>query len=361
MQEAVPPAPGYEARPGRWVADPSWPSPNVRTQTLELGDTGLGGSALEARSRSGEPSVRTIRGLHSTGTEGGVWCADGGAADSPLDQRPEDGGSLCYDTEPLSEPLELLGFVAAALELAADKPSALVAVRLCDLAPDGASTLIARGVLNLTHRDGHDRADPMPAAPVRVRVPMQSTAYAVPAGHRLRLAVSPTYWPWLWPSPEPVTLSVHSGRLELPVRRAGELDSRVRAFEEPVAAPAVEVEQTGAIPTRRVRRELAIGLVEVEFDWMGDSRTLFVDSGIEAGEHNVTRYRIVEGDPLSAEVECEVDVTLRRGDWDVRAEVRSSMSCDREAFAVTTDLRAYEGEQEVFTRTDSHRIARDGG
>ena len=63
-------------------------------------------------------------------------------------------------------------------------------------------------MLNLTHRDGHDRVDPIvPGVPVRVRVPMQSTSYAVPAGHALRLALSPTYWPWIWPSPEPVTLT----------------------------------------------------------------------------------------------------------------------------------------------------------
>ena len=76
------------------------------------------------------------------------------------------------------------------------------------VAPDGGSSLVARGVLNLTHREGHDRVVALvPGEPVTVRVPMQSTAYAVPAGHVLRLAVSPTYWPWAWPSPEPVTLT----------------------------------------------------------------------------------------------------------------------------------------------------------
>ena len=69
----------------------------------------------------------------------------------------------------------------------ADRPVAFAAVRLCDVAPDGSSALIARGVLNLTHRDGHDRVVPLvPGEPVSVRVPMQSTAYAIPAGHGLR-------------------------------------------------------------------------------------------------------------------------------------------------------------------------------
>ncbi len=353
MQEAVSPAGAYETRPGRWVAEPAWPSPNVQTTTLALSARGLG---------DGAPDVREIRGLQSTGIDGGVWCGDGGAADSPLDQRPEDGGSLCYDSDPLSAPLELLGFAAAVLEVASDRPYALIAVRLCDVAPDGASTLIARGVLNLTRRGGHERTDPMPAEPVMVRVQMQSTAYAVPSGHRLRLAISPTYWPWVWPSAEPVTLSVRSGgqsRLELPVR-VSDVDGVPREFGEPQAAPPIPAHETGPGPARRVRRDLATEAVEVEFAWI-DSRLQLPDSGTELGERNVTYYRIVEGDPLSARVDCEIAVTLGRGEQDVRTEVRSSMSADRERFTVTTELKAFEGAEQIFTRTDNHEIPRDGG
>ena len=79
------------------------------------------------------------------------------------------------------------------------------------------------------------------------------------------------------------------------------------------------------------------------------------------GERNVTYYRIVEGDPLSARVECEIEVTLGHGDWGVRSEVRSSMSADRERFTVTTELKAFEGTEQIFTRTDNHEIPRDGG
>lgn len=352
MQDAVSPAGAHETRPGRWVAEPSWPSPNVHLQTLALSKLGL---------VDGQAEIREIRGLQGTGIEGGVWCGDGGPADEPLDQRPDDGGSLCYDGERLAVQLELLGPAAAVLELSADQPNALVVVRLCDLAPDGSSTLIARGVLNLTHRNGHDRVEPMPAEPVQVRVRMQSTAYVVPVGHRLRLAISPTYWPWLWPSPEAATLSVHGGRLELPVRASSELDGKLRPFSEPEAAPEPASRETGGSKGRRVHRDLSSGALEVEFDWQGDSETLLVESGIRLGEHNITRYRIVEGDPLSARVDCEIAVTLGRGDWEVRSEVRSSMTCDRERFLVTTELEAFEGEQSVFTRTDRRQIPRDGG
>ncbi len=353
MQDAVSPAGAYETRPGRWVAEPAWPSPNVQTTTVALSNKGL---------RDGEPDVREIRGLQSTGIDGGVWCGDGGAADAPVDQRADDGASLCYDSEPVSAPLELLGFATAVLAVASDRPSALIAVRLCDVAPDGTSTLIARGVLNLSRRNGHDRTDSMPAEPVVVRVQMQSTAYAVPSGHRLRLAISPTYWPWVWPSPEPVTLTVHSGgqsRLELPVR-VSENDGMPPEFGEPQNSPQLPAQESGPGPARRVRRDLATGAVEVEFAWI-DSTVELPESGIKMGERNVTYYRIVEGDPLSARVDCDIEVTLGREEWGVRTEVRSSMTADRERFMVTTELKAFEGTEQIFARTDNHEIPRDGG
>jgi uncharacterized protein len=356
MQERIGPVPGCAQRPGRWVAEPSWPSPNVVVRRLALGDGVLAEQPAGARA--------SLRGLQATGAEAGVWCGDGGPADLPGDQRPDDAGSLCWDSEPLEQRLELLGKAAAVLELESDRPLALVAVRLCEVAPDGESTLIARGLLNLARRAGHDRTVALePGEPVAVRVPMQSTSYAVPAGHRLRLAVSPTYWPWAWPSPEPVTLTVVSGgesALELPVRRAGELDDRLRPFGAPEWAPPLAEETLTAGPVgRSLRRDLGTGAVETVFDWI-DARSRLEASGLELGERNVARYRIVEGDPLSASAACDVEVGLARGDWRLRVDVRSTMTCDAERYLVTTELDAYEGERRTFGRRWEHAIARDG-
>ena len=205
MQEAVAPTGSYAQRPGRWVADPTWPSPGVEPWTFTIGAKSLG----QASHVEGQSAARSVRSPQATGVDSGVWCGDGSLADFPLDQRADDGASLCWDTAPLGERVELLGNAEAELELSVDRPWGFVVVRVCDVAPDGASTMIARGVLNLSRREGHDRSVPMPVGePVRVCVRMQSTAYAVPAGHRIRLAVSNAYWPMIWPSPEPSTLTV---------------------------------------------------------------------------------------------------------------------------------------------------------
>ncbi len=338
MQEAIPPLTHYPERAGRWVAEPSWPSPNVVTRTLPL--------------PAGPP--RAIRGLQLWGLDAGVWCGDGGPADLPGDQRADDGASLTWDF-PVTERTELLGHAVAVLELEVDQPLALVAVRLCDVAPYGASTLIARDVMNLADaRKG--------TVPFLARVPMMSTSYAVPAGHTLRLAVSPTYWPWAWPSPEPVTLTVHStgeSRLELPVREAPAQELPLPQWGEPEGAAKLPAEtlHTGRLG-RVIHRDIETGATELAFDWI-DHRTKIPGSGIVLGERNRARYRLTEGDPLSAAVEVEVEVELGRGDWAVRSVVKSTMTCDRARFLVTTSLDAYEGPARVHARRWTHAIPRE--
>jgi hypothetical protein len=302
-----------------------------------------------------------VRGLQTTGIDGGVWCGDGSPADFALDQRGDDGASLCWDSDPLHDRFELLGRGAATLRVSVDRPWALVAARVCDIAPDGASTLVARGVLNLARREGHDRSVPMPIdGVVEVTVPFQSMGYAIPAGHRVRLAVSPTYWPWAWPSPDPVTLTVHGGALSLPHRGGSALDDQLTPFGAPEPGTPLASETTMMRDGgRTVRRDLATGATEVRFDWH-PSRTRILATGTEMGEENVTTYSIVEGDPLSACVRCRVVVTLDRPGWHTRTEATSTMTCERDRFTVTSALDAFDDGVRVHAATHVHHFPRDG-
>ena len=141
--------------------EPSWPSPNIGSRAWKL--------PLD------EP--RALLGVQSNGTEAGVWTAEGQSADLAGDQRPDDAVSLTFDSEPLAEPLEILGLPEATLELAVDRPVALVVVRLCDVFPDGTSALVTRGLLNLTHR-----AEPRESGGARARPPLRGAGAARPDG-----------------------------------------------------------------------------------------------------------------------------------------------------------------------------------
>ena len=95
-------------------------------------------------------------------------------------------------------------------------------------APDGTSTLITRGFLDLAQRGvwpidafGTRDATPPGVVPgewVDVAIELEATTWVLVPGHRLRLAVAGTDWPNCWPPAHPLTFSVQrdSIRLDLP-------------------------------------------------------------------------------------------------------------------------------------------------
>jgi uncharacterized protein len=358
MQEPVRPARRHDERPGRWLAEPAWPSPNVELRRLALGERELGRV-------SGSSAALAIRGSQVTGADSGPWCGWGGPSDFPGDQRGDDGRSLTFDSAPLDERIEILGFPVLHATLAADRPRALVAVRLCDVWPDGASTLITSGLLNLTHAAGHERPRALePGRGYGVAVTLRAIAYAVDVGHRLRLAISPTLWPWAWPSPEPVTLTVHvddGARLELPVRAAGRKEDPPPHFSCPEVAPTPAYEALGRAggAGRTIRHDVASGATQIVNDIAYFPPVRLTDSGLEYVERARDVYRIVEDDPLSAWTSSEREIEIARGQWCTRIETVSTLSATTDTFVVTNTLSAYEGERRVLARTWHRAIRRD--
>jgi predicted acyl esterase len=359
MQEPVTPAARQTVRPGRWVAEESWPSPNIEERRLWLGDRVLRDQADQAAPRL-QLGTDLLCGL-----DGGVWCADGSHGEGAVDQRGDDGRALSFDSGPLAERIELLGNARVELVLESDRPVAQLAARVCDVAPDGTSLLVTRGVLNLTHRDSHEHPEPLvPGEPTRVVLELDGIAEAIPAGHRLRLALSPAYWPWLWPAPELATLAVHTAEssLLLPVRPPRADDERLRPFGEPEQAPGLEEETLEPVEgSRAVTRDFASGRTELVFDWAAGGRYRLVEFGLQTGYWTKTTYSIVPGDALSAEVRCEAATELGREGWLTRAEIRSVMDADAERFRVRTELEAFENGERVRRREWTFETPRDLG
>jgi uncharacterized protein len=359
MQEPVRPAPRHVERPGRWVAEDGWPSPRIEARRLWLGDGVLGAEPDRDAGRL-EISTDLLCGLDS-----GVWCADGSKGDAAVDQRGDDGRALSFTSAPLTERIELLGNVRVELELESDRPVAQLAARLCDVAPDGTSLLVTRGVLNLTHRDSHEHPEPLDLGrPTRVALELDAIAQAIPAGHRLRLALSPAYWPWLWPAPEAATLAIHTAEssLVLPVRPPRAEDAELRPFEEPEGAAPLEVVTVRPDPGgRTLRRDFESGRTDLTFDWATGGLYRLVDAGLEAGCWASTTYSIVPADPLSAEVRCEMATELGRDGWVTRTEVRAVMDADAERFRVRTELEAFENGERMRRREWSFETPRDLG
>jgi len=366
LQESVPPQVDYVVRPGRWVTERAWPADSIQKQVYQLLV-----NSHQLAVESGQSMLPTdhsplltddliIPSVQTHGLYAGVWCPFGQPGDLASDQRIEDGLSTCFTSPPLPESQEILGFPEVTLTLSADKPNALVAVRLCDVAPNGASTLVSWGLLNLTHRTSH--AEPTPLIPrerYTVTVRLNAIGYALPAGHRWRVALAPTYWPHAWPSPEAVTLTLFAGHLSLPVRPPQPTADEQVSFLPPEVAPLMqrEVLRTDA-RNRTVQHDLRTGASTLT-DYADEGRRRLLPDGIEFDTVGNDTYTIVEGDPLSASVRCERSIQIGRGAWQTRVDGVSTMTADASKFYVTNTLDAYEGNTRVFANTWTFTVRRD--
>jgi putative CocE/NonD family hydrolase len=218
VEDWMPPAGTRAESEGRWVGEAAWPSPAIAPRRWALNAPGsLDGAA------AAEADI-LVRSPLSHGKASGEWMATGCPGELPVDQRLDDGAAQLFDTAPLAEAVEILGAPELLLDLAVDAPVAQVAVRLCDVAPDGRSTRVSYGVLNLTHRDGHEAPAALePGKRYPVRLKLNDCGHRFPAGHRIRIAVASGYWPIVWPAPTAATLTLRAGasHLDLPVRRGG--------------------------------------------------------------------------------------------------------------------------------------------
>ena len=211
VREPVVPAPDLAFHPGRWVDVEGWPPPGAR----------------RLRWRSDRSGIEQLRAEGDVGVA--AWNSCGGALPwgQPLDQRADNARSLCWDwrIDDADGPRDLLGNASVSLRVASDRAFGHVSVKLCDIGPEGASTLITRGMLDLRHRGcwpaddsgevGRDPADLGPGEWVDVTIGLEATTWRLLPGHVIRVAVAGGDWPNCWPPPGQVTLSVDAGSVEL--------------------------------------------------------------------------------------------------------------------------------------------------
>ncbi|TDF40477.1 CocE/NonD family hydrolase [Streptomyces sp. WAC05374] len=338
----TPRAAAHREPAGRWVGDDAWPSPNVTPVTYAL---------------QGPPVL--VRSPQHTGLDAGHPLPSGGDADLPSDQRAEDAHSACFDfpVPPDAAPLDILGRPRATLALSPGAPTGQVVARLCDVAPDGTSTLVTRGALDLTGAGAGARV-----------VELSATGHTFPPGHRVRLAVSSAYWPWIWPRPDGAgfTLDPGASALLLPVRRP---TTDTLAFEEPeqaeplgVTVPTTLDDTETRRPERRIVRDVARGAWRLEVDPRHEGTRVHPD-GLEVTEEALESWTITERDPLSAGARSTWTVRLHRPDlpWNVTVETRSEITCTATHFLTSDEVICKDGTEPVFHHTWERRVPRTAG
>ncbi len=147
------PEPDTDAYHGEWRAEPAWPPARLTEDRRPLDSSAASIEATVGETPTNGRDVLPIRG--DVGVTASIWCAATLPFGLPWDQRPDEAFSLVYDW-PVGEETEIMGRPRVELSVAASVPVAFVSAKLCDVAPDGRSAMVTRGILNLTHRNSDE-------------------------------------------------------------------------------------------------------------------------------------------------------------------------------------------------------------
>lgn len=355
LQDACELTPDLAFRPGRWMQTESL----TRRESMRFSFSADG--MLLEKSKTAKPGILEHPSPLTCGSQVDTWLPMGSNIDLPSEQSPDDERSLCFTSSPFEGDAAVVGNPVIHLRVASDKPCAFAFVRLCDVYPDGSSQLITRGSLNLTHRVSHEKPEALePGVFYDVDIPLKVIAQVIPAGHRLRIAISTSYWIWIWPSPELATLSIDCSESYASLPVAGNDD---RPLAVPFAEPQIaRGEAPERIPTDGYVSERAIDAATGEIVYSrktDDFKSMTTPSGITVKSEKTAVYAITEGDPLSARMETLRHETFSRSGWEVDIEVTSAMSCDADGFIIETCSKAVHDGKLVLDETHLARIPRD--
>ncbi|MFO1038637.1 MAG: CocE/NonD family hydrolase [Geminicoccaceae bacterium] len=358
MNDSARPQTLYTRREGRWIAEPGWPSDHVKVGGQYLADGGrLTGEP--------EPLSAEARVPATYGTCTPFWC-DMGAGDpeSPRDQRADDAVGLTFTGPVLEAPVEIFGQPRVELELSVDQPTAFVSARLCDVQPDGASTLVTYSLLNLTHDAAHETVTPLvPGKRYRFTVALNDIAHRFAAGNRIRISLASALWPVVWPSPRLVTLSLHEGsRLDLPLRAPRPEDATLRELPPPEHTPVHPVTMLRpALPTMaRIEEDLASGVVSFVHEEDG-GKVRYEPDGWTLGVRFERRFSVHPDDPAGAMAELRaVKECGREGGLQARIETWQLMTSTKTDYRIQASITVSDGGRPMLSRTWDETIPRDG-
>lgn len=351
VMDSVKPKAWLPERPGRWIAESEWPSARIDALELHLTDSGLSADAGDCDVSVCSPA--------DCGSTGGEYFPFAYGPEFPIDQRADDVLSACFDGEALGEAVDLVGAPVIRLAVSADKPAAQIAVRLCDVFPDGTSAMISHGMLNLQHRNGHEEPEAVvPDETFEVEIRLDDCGYRVPEGHKLRVSVQTNYWPFLWPAPELATVSISGGAISLPVRPLAEGDEW--EFEPPEGAAPWSIEthlEGGCTRTREVDLDTGGSVMRMTND---DGHFTDLNHGLSQSSRTVEEWSTHGDDPLCAKANIRWFKTMGRGDWQTTTEASSSMTADFESFHISAELKIWEGDEVLIHRNWKKCIPRNG-
>jgi putative hydrolase, CocE/NonD family len=184
----------------RWVDLPAWPPPDVQFREWYLDSGGRANSRLgDGRLVPTPADSPPDEWLHDPDrpvpfiTEQSSAQIGGPDDYAGVETR---GDALVYTSEPLAEPLDVIGPVRLVAHIATSAADTDVCAKLLDVHPNGFAQRLCDGLVRLRYRDGHEQAAPVePGTVYEVEVVMWDTAQRFLPGHRIRVEVASSAHP----------------------------------------------------------------------------------------------------------------------------------------------------------------------
>jgi hypothetical protein len=233
---------------------------------------------------------------------------------------------------------------------------------LSDVAPDGTPTQVTAGILNLSHRNGHERPEPLPVGEtVTVTIPMRACGHRFLAGHRLRLSVATSSWPIAWPSPEPATHELLVGGeepsfLRLPLSRSPNGSAPVPDFK--TTPPILDTVGGGSDdePVWRVTEDVLTGTVTVSTFEGGESVN---PDGTRLYASEAHDMATSDARPAETRMSSQVRYRMTQDGHEITADADAVMTSTADVFRHAGELRVTLDGEPFATRTWDETIPRD--
>jgi uncharacterized protein len=309
-----PPVTIYVQAASAWRHHTDWPPSGSAARTLYF--SGSGGLDSQAEREEGSENYTVDP---TVGICAGLWDPTGLGVGMPMDQTSDDLRSLTYTTPALDTDLEVTG--AAEVRLYAALTSgddANLVAKLCDVEPDGKSVLITTGLLKASHCSGSAQPQQLRRGEVyEFRIPLFSTSYLLRRGHRLRVSISGSDFPHVWPSPTNPELQIFHGgarasSLILPV-----VTSRAE-LQGPVPRPNPIRPVAAMTPHYKIETDFVAGSVSVT---TGQKAAMPIPAGgvLELDHTAIARVQRERPDLATVEADTRIGAKIARlGDLEVK-------------------------------------------
>jgi hypothetical protein len=348
MQEYAQPDRTLDITPGYWRNEADFPVAGTQEVTFYLHEDGV---LTEKAGGSGRREYDEYDYLPTVGISNGYWSGGGIPFYLPDDQRADEAYSLVYTTPPFDKEVQILGWPKVVLHASSTARVAAFVAKLADVAPDGHSALIVDGSLNGTRRQSYTEPSALkPGEIYELNVPMWPTGWVLKPGHRLRLAVSSSDFPNLWPTPEPARNRIYRGgryasKLILPV-----VPKSTLVPPEFLPAPATHqlVKGFGVPPT-----------LQVQYDQLGDTVAIIGRSGgttiLDQGlgsiiSDNEFRCSASSRDPARSGIVGLHKITVRREDGVIEVSAESTIRATATDFHIIINLSVTRNGQPFFQK-----------